>query len=552
MEKEYIVTLKNFEDLDSFYEDMETPGGNLYIPDRAVDVFNRRPTSRNTHYMLTDQEAELVRNDPRVLDVELSFEERGLKFTPNWTQTSTSWSKNNVVSNTFNNWGILRCVEGVQRSNWGSNGTGNVSGTVNLTSSGKNVDVVIVDGHLNPSHPEFAVNSDGTGGSRVIQYNWFQDRAAVDPSETRTTYQYTPYDDPTYPIDSNGNGIPDRTEENDHGAHVAGTVAGNTQGWARDANIYNISPYGSNPTYTDFFIDYIRYWHKNKPINPDTGIRNPTITNHSYGVAYSVDITTIQNVRYRGVTYTGPFTSAQLQSYGIYNSGGFATYPLRSTAYETDFIDATNDGIIVIAAAGNEYTMISNYSTVIADDYNNRFFDGTYVHYYNRGTISAATGIICVGAVGSTVNETKATFSNCGPRVDLYAPGRYIMSSINSNTGVFVEDSRTPGYYQTKKGGTSMASPQVTGVIACLAEIWPTMKQSQCLDYLYKVSKTGQMTSTAGGPSDFTDLQGSTNRYLFYVKERPETGSVYPKQNFGVRPNSGHVYPRSKIYRYGS
>ena len=25
--------------------------------------------------------------------------------------------------------------------------------------------------------------------------------------------------------------------------HVAGTVAGNTQGWARDSNIYYISPY---------------------------------------------------------------------------------------------------------------------------------------------------------------------------------------------------------------------------------------------------------------------------------------------------------------------
>ena len=26
--KEYIVTLKNRDDLDAFYEDMETPGGN--------------------------------------------------------------------------------------------------------------------------------------------------------------------------------------------------------------------------------------------------------------------------------------------------------------------------------------------------------------------------------------------------------------------------------------------------------------------------------------------------------------------------------------------
>ena len=29
--KEYVVTLYNFEDLDSFYNDMETPGGDLLV-----------------------------------------------------------------------------------------------------------------------------------------------------------------------------------------------------------------------------------------------------------------------------------------------------------------------------------------------------------------------------------------------------------------------------------------------------------------------------------------------------------------------------------------
>jgi len=51
--KEYVVTLKKYEDLDDFYEDMESPGGSVYIPDRRVDVVHRRPLSRNTHYWLT-------------------------------------------------------------------------------------------------------------------------------------------------------------------------------------------------------------------------------------------------------------------------------------------------------------------------------------------------------------------------------------------------------------------------------------------------------------------------------------------------------------------
>ncbi len=69
--KEYIVTLKNKDDLDAFYEDMETPGGSLYIPNRAVECVNRREISRNTHYMLSDAEAEELKKDSRVMFAEL-------------------------------------------------------------------------------------------------------------------------------------------------------------------------------------------------------------------------------------------------------------------------------------------------------------------------------------------------------------------------------------------------------------------------------------------------------------------------------------------------
>ena len=87
--REYVITLHNFEDLDAFYDDMETPGGNLYIPGRRVEVASRRPVSRNTHYLVTEEEADQIRNDPRVMHVELSLEEQGLKIKPMWTETSS-------------------------------------------------------------------------------------------------------------------------------------------------------------------------------------------------------------------------------------------------------------------------------------------------------------------------------------------------------------------------------------------------------------------------------------------------------------------------------
>lgn len=549
-EREYVITLHNFNDLDSFYEDMETPGGNLYIPNRAVTVFARRPISRNTHYLLTDDEADTIRHDPRVLSVDLSLEEKGLQLRPNWIQTSTTWNKSNSVNSNYKNWGLLRSVEGAQRSSWGMDGVTTVSGTINVTASGKNVDVVVVDGHMDPGHPEFAVNADGTGGSRVIQYNWFLLNPTVIGSGPQT-YVYTPYVDPTYP-DNNADGYSDRTIENDHGTHVAGTIAGNTQGWARDAKIYNISPYSSSPSSTNYFIDYIKAWHLAKEVNPATGVKNPTLTNHSYGLASKIAITTISTVRYNGTVASGPFTSSQLSGYGIYNTGGYAYPPVRDTGLEQDFIDLMAAGVIVVGSAGNEFSRIDNYSAVSSDGYNNYFTVGGTSYYYQRGTVTSAVGALTVGAIGASIDDSKLDASNCGARVNVYAPGRYVMSAINSGIGVYSNDTRNTAYHITKKSGTSMASPQVTGILACLAETWPTIKQADAVTYIQNHAKLNQITSLGLGPRDYTDLQGSVNRYLTYYRERPIEGQVGPKINQGNRPTSGQTWPRPKIYRYGS
>jgi hypothetical protein len=554
--REYVVTLYKYEDLESFYEDMETEGGSVYIPNRAVTLTSRRKNSRNTNYMLSDEEAELISQDSRVKSVVLSLKEIGAVIESFWTQSSTAWSKSTTVASNLKNWGLLRCIEGTQRVGWGSNGTANVSGTVTATASGKNVDVVIVDGHFNPGHPEFAVNTDGTGGSRVIQYNWF-DLIPLVTGGAVDTYQYTPYIDPTYP-DNDLDGLPDRTVNNDHGCHVAGTAVGNTQGWARDANIYNFSPYGSSPNAghpdlnSDNFLEYIKVWHQTKPYNPETGIRNPTVTNHSYGINSRVNVSSITSVRYRGITYPGPFTGAQLLNYGIFNNGTVTSTPTRYTPIEEDMIDLIAAGVIVVGSSGNNYCKIAEFSSSASDDYNNFYTTASATYFYNRGSVTAADGVICVGAVGALINDSKLEMSNCGPRVDIYAPGANVMSSINSTLGAYSNDTRNSSFTLAKRTGTSMASPQVAGILACVMETWPRASQSQLLEHLNNYIKLGQMTETAGGPADYTDLQGSDNKFLFFFKSRPENGFVAPKHNLGNRPSSGMMYPRPKIFRYGS
>ncbi len=298
---EYIVTLKNFEDLESFYDDMETPGGTVYIPNRAVGLANRRPISRNTHYYLTESEAEQLRGDSRVLAVEQLPSARGIFPKPTWTQTA-NYEKSATIDSNDKNWALYRCTEGAQTEGWATNGNATVlNRTVNATSSGRNVDVIIVDSHLKFDHPEFAVNPDGTGGSRAIQFNWWQYSANIGLATTGS-YSYSSVAD-------------------SHGTHVAGTAAGNTQGWARDANIYNIeflTAYISGlPGSTDFDLyvfDYIREFHRNKPINPVTGRKNPTVVNNSWGYNYNyggdyyltgnTSVNYIASITYRGGTTT--------------------------------------------------------------------------------------------------------------------------------------------------------------------------------------------------------------------------------------------------------
>ena len=549
MLKEWIVTLHKKEDLEEFYADMETLGGNLFIPNRAVEVTHKRPISRNTHYMLTREEVELIKSDNRVWDVELA-ELIDITTRPmGYNIINGEFDKSTAADASDINWGLLRHSEEVNRNNWGIDSTSLVTADLTVTASGKNVDVVIVDGHIDPAHPEFAANADGSGGSRIQQFNWFSLTNAVSGG-ANSTYTYGPYVDI-----SNA----DRTADNNHGCHCAGTVAGNTQGWARDANIYNISPYGSNPNALSSTLmwDYIRAWHNTKAVNPETGRRNPTITNNSYGST----ITSGENsfgyptkVIYRGVTYDPgrDLTTAELQARGFYAPSLNMSIPYFFTSRNADMQDAINDGILIIASAGNASWKTVNSSD---QDYNNTYdmaYGGTnYTWFLHRGTGSGAgyAPVINVGATSNDSQEDKAYFSNCGNQVDIFAAGVAIQSSLHTGG---IADPRNSSYQFGKYQGTSMSGPQVAGVVAILAESWPNVTQAEAQDWLINKASVDQMLDTgADDPMDRDSLQGAPNLYLRWINQRVESGIAFPQKNFKPRPVSGITYPRARIRRRG-
>ena len=202
-EKEYIVSLNRGVNYAAFNQEMIASTGAGDIPKRAVDIADARPGSeRNTHYSLTDAEAEALRNDPRVYGVTLLPElDPSIGIGVRATQTG-DFTKTTLDRGDFLNWGMRRINETANPY------TGvNVTGGYNYTLDATGVDVVIMDSGIQADHPEF---QDAAGVSRVQQINWADESGL---GFTQDANHYRDYDG--------------------HGTHVAGTVAGKTYGWAK-------------------------------------------------------------------------------------------------------------------------------------------------------------------------------------------------------------------------------------------------------------------------------------------------------------------------------
>jgi len=453
--KEYNVALKAGVDYDGFWEDMETENdGLLYIPNRKVEFTNERPGSlRQCWYLLTDEEAELVRQDERVFCVEIPPEHRDDIIMGFSATQIADFTKTTSDSGAFTNWGLIR-----------SSNTTNVYGTGTTTAlnydytlDGTGVDVVIQDSGLQIDHPEF---TDVNNNTRVQQLDW---GAYSGGAFTQDANHYRDYDG--------------------HGTHCAGIACGKTYGWAKNARVYSQKLNGlegSGDSGTGIGITYafdaIKTWHTSK-----AGSR-PTVVNMSWG--YRAFYGTVTSLTYRGVSYTDANTtgneSYRYSTYGLNSTSGapILTYScnVRVGSVDTDVEEMIDAGIIVCIAAGNRATKIDVSDGI---DYNNFVVTNNGTIYYHRGSSPYSDRAFMVGSMDSTVYDAtfdqRATYSETGPGVNIWAPGTDIMSAC-SNTNAFSGQAYhlNASFKQMNISGTSMASPQVAGVAALYLQKYPT------------------------------------------------------------------------------
>lgn len=501
----YNLALKEGIDYDAFWTEIETDGsGSTYVPQRSVDIVNARPSSlRQCWYDLTDDEAEKLRNDPRVFCVEIPPEHRtDIKIQNNAEQTGLYYKSpgTNPANNLGINWGLFRL-------NSTTNNTPGASGTLtyNYPIDGTGVDFVIQDSGCQVDHPEF---TDAAGVTRVQQIDWF---AASGIVGTMPANFYT---------DNDG-----------HGTHCTGIAAGKTYGRAKNARIYVMTVNGlarspTNGIDVSNVFDCIKGWQNNKPIDPATGYKRPTVVNMSW--SYINTFTNINGGVYQGTPWAG--TTKQTQYGMIGNGSGYWGTPV--TSVDVDVAELLAAGVVLVGAAGNYYQTID---TLDGTNYNNYYNDTVYSisRYYMRGGSPAcAPGVICVGNISTATDtpERKNSSSESGPRVDVWAPGTNIVSTT-SNTNVFGAITPYPfnnAFKIMSISGTSMASPNIAGLAAQLLQIYPTATPAQIRQKIIDTSTVGVLYD-AGSPSDYSNnqiLHGGPNRVGYQALNTSASGGI--------------------------
>ncbi len=192
-----------------------------------------------------------------------------------------------------------------------------------------------------------------------------------------------------------------------------------------------------------------------------------TVAGSTYGVAKDVSIVPVRVLSCSGSGTTSGVIAGIDWMVGHHAAGIPAVANLSigggfSSSLNSAVDRAVADGISMVVAAGNSNANACSYSP------------------------SSAPSAITVAA--SNLMDSRASFSNWGTCVDLFAPGQSITSAgISSNTAI------------ASMSGTSMAAPHVAGVVALYLQQNPTSSPAVVASAINNAATRGVITSAGSG-----------------------------------------------------
>ncbi|HEX6967428.1 MAG TPA: S8 family peptidase [Micromonosporaceae bacterium] len=161
-----------------------------------------------------------------------------------------------------------------------------------------------------------------------------------------------------------------------------------------------------------------------------------------------------------------------------------------SSTLDNAVANSIASGITYAVAAGNDNANACNYSPA-----------------------RTATAIT-VGA--TTSSDARASFSNYGTCLDIFAPGSSITAAWNSS------DTAT-----NTISGTSMASPHAAGAAALVLSANPSWSPQQVRDYLVNNATDGVVTNPgSGSPNKLLYVVNASGGNDFSISVSPTSGSV--------------------------
>jgi len=212
------------------------------------------------------------------------------------------------------------------------------------------------------------------------------------------------------------------TDENGHGTHCSGTIAGSTYGVSKAAKIVGVKVLDANGSGTNSGVISGIQW---------------VATNGGSGSVLSMSL------------------------------GGS-----KSTAVNSAVASTVSAGVTVVVAAGNDGTDASNTSP------------------------ASEPSAITVGAIDST--DAKASFSNYGAILDVFAPGVGVLSSwIGSTTAT------------NTISGTSMATPHVAGLSAYLIALYGLTSPADVVAKITSLATSGAIPSPGSGSPNLIAYNGN-------------------------------------------
>lgn len=347
--------------------------------------------------------------------------------------------------------------------------------------------------------------------------------------------------------------------EGQHGTCCSALTYGRTQGWAYNANKWMIDLYGSYGAGIEIGFDIQKAFHLYKPINPDFGTRNPTISSNSWGYrdANKGAVNDYYHFRADGpVQYGGAAAEPLFISHmGLTGDGGRWKSEMKTNSLTTAQDELIDAGVIFVVAAGNSNQKQVNYGhpdfnnfisaspldTIDDSSYtefgievtgttNRRGFPqqgGKTVDELNRVTYKT----INVGALDDDFNgglESKVNYSDRGNGIDVYAAGDGTLAANKNYTNEGIRPDTYTGLgvtaYDTGFGGTSAACPVVAGFIATVLEHNRDWTYAEIKDWISKLDiqdpsdfyyGAESTTATEVNWNDYQSLEGGDARVLY-------------------------------------